>query len=124
MTDRGFAVWLLVVLLLSSAGIGVSLVLSLLRPWRAAIRDQENGPRTAILRGAMRRCLISLLSHASALTMILPRLLMGHPAPTWLFALAMLTLIFSMMADNASAMFDLRLLRGLLKADHLRKERL
>jgi hypothetical protein len=117
MTDRGAALWLLLFVLSMSACVNVSIVFTLIRPWWVAIRDGANGPKTVILRGAMRRRLLMIVIHAALILQFGWRVVGGGPAPPAAFAVVFLIVVLGLIADGVGDMFDYRLLRGLLRED-------
>lgn len=115
MTDTGAALWLLVLTLLASACVNLTLVASLIRPWWVGIQDRANGPKTVILRGTMRRRVISLVLHAALIVQFGTRVLTGHAAAPLQTTVVVLVLVLALAADAIGDLFDYRLLRGLLK---------
>ena len=115
MTDTGAALWLLVLTLLVSAFVNLTLAASLLRPWWVGIRDRGNGPKTVILRGTMRRRIISLVLHAALIAQFGARVITGHSAYPLQTAIVVLVIVLALACDTFGDLFDYRLLRGLLK---------
>lgn len=115
MTDTGAALWILLLIFSMSAVVNLTLLVSLLRPWWIAIKTGANGPRTVILRGTLRRRVISLIIHVALIVQFGARVVRGRPSPPLVAAVVFLVLILGLAADAMGDMFDYRLLRGLLR---------
>lgn len=113
--DVSLALWLLILTLAISALVSASLIASLLRPWWVSIRDKTNGPKTAVLRGTMRRRLIQLALHLALLVQFGARAVTHRAAPILITIIIVLVIVLALITDAVGDMFDYRLLRGLLK---------
>lgn len=115
MTDRGAFLGLLLLCLSVSALVSCAQFVAMVRPWWIAYRDQTNGPETALLRGMFRRRFTRILKHVALLVMSGYRVILGRPAPPWMFALGFLLIVACLIFDTVSDEYDFRLLRRMFR---------